>query len=272
MGAEEVHELASAPVEAQPNQRTGSLASDILSLFLRPARLFRELPRTNRVSGALLLLMALRSLYGLGLISTGVPDYEIDCDAQKEISGIRQHPPPKDDAEKFTTAMEFVEKQAIFKRKLARVMEVAGEPIQLCLKLCVLSGILYLVVALRGGKANYQVLLGVATFAAYVEVPRLLLRLFLIAQHHVSRVETSAAAVCSNPDLGLWPYLLLRRLDPFEVWYYVLIGLGAYTSGQLKPRAAIITACVLGLLAALLNMGSDLPQLADITGVKFGNS
>jgi hypothetical protein len=234
--------------------------------------LFRELPRANRVASALLLLMALHALYGVGLISTGVLDYEIDAHSQKEISQVRQHPPGKEDAAKFTTALDAVGKGAIFQKQLMRVLLVAGGPIWLCLSVCVLSGCLFLVVALRGGKPNYQVLLSVTTFAAYVEVPRLLMRLLLIAQLHVSRVETSAAAFVSRPEVGLAPYLLLRRLDPFEVWYYLLVGLGVYHVGQLKPRSAAVVACVLAFLAAILNMVGDLQNLAEMTFVSFGNS
>jgi hypothetical protein len=269
-------EEISAPVadspESPPSARRGNLARDILSLYLRPTCLFRELPRTNRVAGALLLLMAVHALYGLGLISTGVVDYEIDVTTQKEISGVRQHPPGKEDAEKFTTALDTVEKGAIFQKQLTRVLLLAGGPLSLCLSVCVLSGCLFLVVALRGGKPNYQVLLGVTTFSAYVEVPRLLMRLLLIGQLHVSRVETSAAAFVSRPEVGLFPYLLLRRLDPFEVWYYLLIGLGVYHAGQLRARSAAVAVGVLAFLAAILHMIGDLQNLAEMTFVSMGKT
>jgi hypothetical protein len=272
MTAEEVGPVASAPFEPSVTARSGSLAQDIFAVFVLPMSLFRELPRTNRVAGALLLLMGVHTLYGLGLISTGVLNYEIDANTQKEISGLRQHPPAKEEAEKFVTALEAIEKGAIFKKELSRVLLLAGGPLQLCLGVSVLSGLLFLVVALRGGKPNFQVLLGVTVFAAYVEVPRLFLRLLLVAQLQVSRVETSAAAFVSRPEIGLPSYLFLRRLDPFELWYYLLIGLGVYQTGQLKRRAAIVTACVLALLAAGLHCVGDLQELAEMTFVSVGNS
>jgi hypothetical protein len=216
--------------------------------------------------------MALYALYGLGLYATGVLNYEIDVQTQTQISGLRQHPPAKDDAAKFTSALEMIEKGSVFQKELGRVLLLAGGPLQLCLSVCVLSGLLFLVVALRGGKPNFQVLLGVTTFAAYVEVPRLIMRLVLTAQLHVSRVETSAAAFFSNADAGLASYLLLRRLDPFEVWYYVLVGLGLYHTGQLKRRWAIVAACVLALFAAVLHGVGDLPQFAEVGAITFGKS
>jgi hypothetical protein len=267
----EVETLASAPADQPTAEPTGSLARDILAVFFHPTSLFRELPRTNRVASALLLLMALYGLYGLGLYTTGVLNYEIDVQTQTQISGLRQHPPAKDDAAKFTSSLETIEKGSVFQKELTRVLLLAGGPIQLCLSVSVLSALLFLVVALRGGKPNFQVLLGVTTFASYVAVPRLLMQLAQTAQLHVSRVETSAAAFCSRAEVGLANYLLLRRLDPFEAWYYVLVGLGVYHAGQLKRWSAIVTACVLAALAAVLHVIGDLPQFADFGSVSFGN-
>jgi hypothetical protein len=272
MTGEDVATLASAPSDQSETARKGGLLKDIWAVFFHPTTLFRELPRTNRVAGALILLMALHALYGLGLYATGVLDYEIDVQTQTQISGLRQHPPAKDDAAKFTSALEMIEKGSVFQKELSRVLLLAGGPLRLLLNVSILSALLFLVVALRGGKPNFQVLLGVTTFASYVEAPRLIMQLVLTAQLHVSRVETSAAAFFSRADVGLANYLLLRRLDPFEVWYYVLVGLGLYHTGQLKRRWAIAAACLLALVAAALHCLGDLPQFAEIGAMSFGNS
>jgi hypothetical protein len=272
MTGEEVVTLASVPTDSPAPEPKGNLARDILAVFFRPAALFRELPRTNRVASALILLMVFQALYGLGLYATGVLNYEIDVETQKKISGLRQHPPAKEDAAKFASELETIEKGAIFQKEVSRVWLLAGEPIVLSVGLCVLSGMLFLVVALRGGKPNFSVLLGVTAFASYVELPRLLMRLLLIAQLHVSRVETSAAAFFSSADVGLGNYLLLRRLDPFEAWFYFLVGLGVYQSGQVKRRAAIVTACVFALMAAIAHCILDVSTFAEIGPISFGNS
>ena len=99
----------------------------------------------------------------------------------------------------------------------------------------------------------------------------LLLRLFLISQLQVGRVETSAAAFVSAPHVSLGLYLLLRRLDPFDVWYWALVGLGVWKTGQLSPRAALLTVVVLALLVAVLQAGLDIPELA-ILPANFGES
>jgi hypothetical protein len=270
MTGEEVETL---PADPEQPARGGSLARDLVNVFWRPGALFAELPRTNRVAGALILLLILHALYGWAVISTGVPDHEIDRRTQEEISRLRQHPPSKEEAEKFNTALEAIEKGAVFQKQLKRVQMVAGQPIGLLIGLSLTSGLIFLVTALRGGKPNFPVLLGVTTFAAYVEVPRLLISLLLIAQLQVMRVETSAAAfVSGQADVGLGAFLLLRRLDPFELWYYLLLGLGVYQTGQLRRRAAIVTICVLALLGAFAGSLRDVQELAEITAVSIGSS
>src|SRR5207253_1740522 len=81
-------------------------------------------------------------------------------------------------------------------RLLARVMLIVGGPLSVLFGVAVIASLLFVIVALRGGaKADFQLLAAVAVFAAYVEVPRMLVRLVLIAQLQTLRVETSAAAL-----------------------------------------------------------------------------
>src|SRR5207247_980626 len=105
-------------------------------------------------------------------------------------------------------------------------------------------------------------LAGVAVFAAFVDVPKMLVRILLISQLQVSRVETSAAAFAAGPDVSLALYILLRRLDPFDIWYWFLIGLGLWKTGQLSGRASVVMACVLAVLAAVVQSAADFQELA----------
>src|SRR5262249_39877736 len=145
-----------------------------------------------------------------------------------------------------------LEKGGVFARLVARVLLVVGGPVQLLVHVAVLSSVLFVVIALVGGsKPDFRLLAGVVLFAASVEVPRLLLRLLLISQLQVSRVEPSAAALVAAPQVNLAVYLLLRRLDPFEMWFWGLLGLGLWQTGQLRLRGAVVLVVVLALLAAL---------------------
>ena len=264
-----------SPEEPTNLSSSDSLAGDVLALFLRPSALFSQLPRCNRALGAFTLLLICYGLYAWGVISTGVLDYEIDRQDQKEESNLRQHyQPSKDDedSEKLTSKLDSAGKTAEFNKQMERVKLLLLAPLGLLTRLSLLAGILFMIIALRGGKPNFQTLFGIAVFSALVEIPKLICRLLLITQLQVSRVETSAAALIRGPDeSGLWSYMALRRFDPFDIWFFILIGIGLYYTGQMKRRAAIITACLLAVLAGLTNCFFDIPELAIIT-IPTGNS
>ena len=265
MGKTAADHDASAPPAAgpRPRERPGGLLRDLANLYLRPTALFAELPSRNRSAAALLLLMALQALYALGVVSTGVLDYEIDADTQKAMSRYADQPHSDESADQVNAQLDALAKGGTFNKLLTRVLLVAGGPVQVAVGAGLLAGVLFVVVALRGtAKPDFHLLAAVAVFAAYALVPRLLVRLFLISQLQVSRVETSAAAFVPVPHVSLGLYLLLRRLDPFDAWYWALVGLGAWKTGQLSARGALVTVVVLAVLAALLQAALDVPDLA----------
>jgi hypothetical protein len=247
----------------RPPERPGGLLRDLVNLYLRPGTLFAGLPVRNRSAAALLLLMALQALYAAGVVSTGVLDYEIDADTQKVMSRYADQPHSDESAEDVNRVLDALAKGGTFTKLLTRVLLIAGGPVQAAAAAGLLASVLFVVVALRGtAKPDFHLLAAVAIFAAYALVPRLLVRLFLVSQLQVSRVETSAAAFVAPPYVSLGLYLLLRRLDPFDAWYWALVGLGVWKTGQLSGRAAVVTVVVLAVLAALLQVALDLPELA----------
>jgi hypothetical protein len=268
-----VHTLAdqqgpAGPPPSPPPEQAGGLARDLVRLYLRPGSLFADLPRWNRSAAALVLLMALYALYGLAVLSTGVSDYENDLAAQEQIGRLPDQPRTDENAEELDRQRDALEKGAVFGKMLARVALVTGGPVRVAVAAGLLAGVLFVVVALGGtSKPDYAVLAGVVIFASYVAVPCLVLRLLLIARLHVSRVETSLAvfAPAHGPLWHLGLRLLLRRLDPFEIWFWALVGLGLYKSGQLSRRGAIVAVIVLAVLAALVQCALDLPELAVYT-------
>ncbi len=246
-------------------ERGGSLARDLVRLYLSPGALFAELPRWNRSAAALVLLMALYAVYGLAVLSTGVSDYENDLAAQQEIGRLPDQPRNDDNAEELDRKSDALEKGAVFGKMLARVRLVLLDPVGVAAATGLLAGLLFVAVALWGvAKPDFHVLAGVVVFAAYVAVPCLLVRLLLTAALHVSRVETSAA-VFSPTHAPLALYLLLRRLDPFAVWFWALVGLGLCASGQMSRRGAVVAVIVLAVLAALAQCVLDLPDVAVYT-------
>jgi hypothetical protein len=243
----------------------GSLLGDLLAVYFHPATLFARLPRWNRATQALLVLLVIHILYAVAVISTAVFDYEIDARTQHEIGKFADPPPTDDSRDKQNLLLDALEKGAVFAKLLTRVLLLVNGPLQVFLGVGTLASVLFVVVALWGGaKPDFQLLAGVAIFAAFVEVPRLLLRLFLLSQLQVSRVETSAAALLPGPHIDFGTFLLLRRLDPFDIWYWCLVGLGVWKTGQLSGRFTVVVVLLLALVTVLLQVGADVSIFADI--------
>jgi hypothetical protein len=255
------------PAEAKVESAAGSLLDDLVTLFLMPTQLFRRLPVVNRGGAALALLLVFQVSYAIGVISTGVLDYEIDIQTEKQASqqAILQEGEQK--SKELDQALESLDKAAIFSKLLARVVLVIGEPLRLLVGIGLLAGLLFVAVALFGGKPDFSVLAGLVVFASWVEVPRLALRLYLLSQIGASRVDTSAAAFVHHTAQGLPVYLLLRQLDPFALWFWILVGLGLVTSGQLQRRAAIRVVFGLVFLSMGWRLVLDLLEVTDLTAL-----
>ena len=244
-----------------------TLASDLVALYVRPGSLFERLHRQNRSGAVLMLLILAHIVYGLAVGSTGVLDYDVALRAEQQISQYVLRQEGADDEDVVTETVESFEKGAIFNQLVGRILLVIQGPIGLLLGVGILSGVLFVIVALFGSKADLQLLTGIVVFSACVDVPRLLLRLLLISQLQVMRVETSLAALAASPEVGLPVYVALRRLDPFILWFWMLVGIGLWRARLLSGRASVVTVCLLAVLAALWHGGLDVLELADISGM-----
>ena len=244
-----------------------TLASDLVALYVRPGSLFERLHRQNRSGAVLMLLILTHIVYGLAVVSTGVLDYDVAWRAEQQISQYVLRQEGADDEDVVTETVESFEKGAIFNQLVGRILLVIQGPIGLLLGIGILSGVLFVIVALFGSKADLQLLTGIVVFSACVDVPRLLLRLLLISQLQVMRVETSLAALAASPEVGLPVYVALRRLDPFVLWFWMLVGTGLWRARLLSGRASAVIVCILAVLAALWHGGLDVLELADISGM-----
>lgn len=245
-----------------------NLFDDILRLFSRPSHLFASLPERSRVGGALFVLLVAQLLYAAAIVSTGVYEFEIKRASRHAVTKYILEHEGDDEEGEVTPALDAIEKGAVFEKLLKRVTLFVVGPVQLLARVSVLCGILFAVVAVRGGKPNFSILAGVCVFASLVDVPKLMSELFLVSQLQVSRVETSAAAFVRHPDIAFPIFLLLRRLDPFELWFWYLIGLGTWKSGALTGRAAIVVTALLASAAAAGHVALDVVALGDLAALQ----
>lgn len=260
MGAQTLQAAPAVGIEEE-SPRPISFWNDVWCLFVRPGELFSRLPQSNRCAFAAMVLICLQVLYAAGVISTGVMDYEIDVKTEIETSRLARRHEGEDKPRVLAAALDEAEKQAVFTKLIGRLLLLLGGPVRLLTSAFLLGSIFFVVVALKGGKPDFPVLTGSAIFASYVEVPRMLVGILLLSQLRLGDVDISAAALVFGPDVGLPAYVFLRRLDPFVIWYWCLLALALWKTGQLSRRTSVIAVCVMAVLTALGQSVGDVIEL-----------
>ena len=66
----------------------------------------------------------------------------------------------------------------------------------------------------------------------------------------------------ARAGVSLGNYILLRRLNPFDLWFWWLVHLGARKAARMTVRGATISVLVLFLFDMLLQSGADYAELA----------
>jgi hypothetical protein len=245
------------------------LLLDLVRLFLQPGALFTHLVEGNRYPSALLLLVLLQLLFASAVLSTGVVDYELDLRAQERFGRLASSLQQDDSSAADNQAVEALAKEAAFTRLLVRLGWLLGGPLRLLVGVAITVGFLFVAVSLAGRKADLPLLAGVTTFASFVEVPRMLAVVLVVWQRQTTHVDLSAAAWFDG-SVGLPAYLLLRCLDPFSWWYWGLLGLGLWKTGQLGGCPAYRTALLVAVFTAGAGAAIDLLTRTDLSRLVLG--
>src|SRR5262249_31587539 len=129
-----------------------------------------------------------------------------------------------------------------------------------------IAGFLFVAVALSGGKPKMALLTGIVAFASLVQIPQDAVKLYLTSRTQHSRVETSAAAfpgsLGGKDGVSLADYILLRRLNPFDFWFWWLVYLGARKGARMSFRGAAISVLFMIAFDMLMQSGLDYAELA----------
>jgi hypothetical protein len=254
-----------------PYKSRGFLLLDLLQLFFQPGVFFKRLPRISHHSSALLLLILFQVLLGTGVLSTGVVEYELAVQTQQEYGRVAWRLDEEQMVGQADAALDNVEKEAVLRRLLVRLDWLVARPLSLLGGLLLTAALLFGLVSLEGRKANFSLLFAVAIYAAYALVFRMGLVLFLTWQKQTTHVEFSLAAWLSGRDVGLPMYLLLRRLEPFALWHWVLLGLGLWKTGQMSGRGAFRASVLLALLTAFSGAAVDFWTQTNLSRMVLGS-
>jgi len=253
------------PVETAPPPGA-NVFHDLFLMFVDPVRVFFNLPRVNRSTLALVILIVVQGCIGALVVKSGVYAYEVRRQAAKAAMAHLKSHEADDDPNIAIDAAEGIEKAAEFQVILHQIVKVIGRPLLTLASVGLIAGFLFVAVALSGGKPKMALLTGIVAFASVVVVLQDAVKLYLTVQTKHSRVEVSAAAfpvsLGGTDGASLGKYILLRRLNPFDLWFWWLVHLGARKGARMTARGATISVIVMFVFDMLLQSGADYAELA----------
>ena len=103
-----------------------------------------------------------------------------------------------------------------------------------------IASCLYAVVAMTGQKPEYHTLLSICVYAGFIELLACTLRLAMVINYRTIYVDTSLGMLATSK-----PFAWLEAIDPFRIWYWVVIAIGLAVTHQLSRRMAIVSCVVL---------------------------
>jgi hypothetical protein len=248
----------------------GFVLLDALRLLVSPGELFAHLAESNRYFQALLLLIFFHVLFGAAVLSTGSVDHEVALRNEERFGRAALSLQTSPHGESTNLAMESVRKEAAFTKVMVQLDWLVGGFLRQLLTLTATTGFLFVAVSLAGRRADLSLLMAIVTFSLYTEIVRMAVALFLIWQSKATQVDISSAVWFHGTDVGLPAYLMLRRLDPFKIWYWYLLGLGLWKTGQLSIWPACRTVLLLAVITVAGRVTFDLFSLTDLRRVVFG--
>jgi hypothetical protein len=218
---------------------------DVFYVYTRPSHLFSRVEDSGAYGWALILLLGLVFLIGYAEVQTGLIDRVVDQKTERSLADLEKTQLNLVDRIKLREAMAEVRKSGEFTKLMIRLGAVVVGPTFLVAAFLLGSSALYAVVALTGRKPEYHTLMGICVYAGFIDLLAQALQLAMMLYYRTTAVDTSLAMLVA-PNKPTW----LVAIDPFRIWFWVLVAMGLTITQQLSRRTAIIT-CSLMCLATM---------------------
>jgi hypothetical protein len=218
---------------------------DVVHVYTRPSLLFSRVDDSGAYGWALALLMGLTFLIGWAEVQTGLIDRVVERKTEQSLADLEKAQQHLVDRVKLREQMEEVRKAGEFAKLMTRIGAIVVGPCFLLSSFLCVASLLYAVVALTGRKPEYHTLMGVCVYAGFIDLAAMALRLAMMLYYRTTLVDTSLAML-APVGKPIW----LVAIDPFRIWFWVLVCVGLTITQQLSRRTAII-ACSLMCLVSM---------------------
>ena len=130
----------------------------------------------------------------------------------------------------------------------AQMATLIATPIAMFIYLFITAALFLVLGKLLGGLLSYGQALAIMAYAGLVTLPQQGIATLLISAKKTPEVQMGLGLFLSEEALQSFGGRFLASIDPFLVWWTVLVGLGLSIVGKLDRNRAYIGAIVLSLI------------------------
>lgn len=227
---------------------------DIPRALFAPRGVFGRVEDVPAYAWALVLLLVSVTMLGYLLVETGLIDREVELQVQKNIAALELEQLDVVERSALSDMIADKKKEGEFLRLIRRVQVIGASPIATLACVLLIPAMLFGLVALTGKKPEWHTLVTICVFAGFADVIGTIVRLGMRLQFRTLFVDTSLAPLTNfmqgqsaqaNAALGG----LLTALDPFRIWFWLIMVVGLTVTRQLRGWRAWC-ACLFFWLAA----------------------
>ncbi len=215
-----------------------------LLMYTSPRSVFARVEDTGAYGWTLATLILLVILIGYAQIQTGLIDRNVALQTESQLANLEKTQGDLLDRSELRDRMEAVHKQAEFTRMITRLGVVIATPLRFIASFLLIAAVLYAAVALTGRKPEYHTLMSICVFAGFIELAGYALRLGMMFYYRTTEVDTTLGALGVNGKPTV-----LAALDPFHIWFWVLVAMGLTGTHQLSRKMAIGVCVALYLIS-----------------------
>lgn len=219
-------------------------------IFYAPRSVFERLADTGAYGWAMFVLLVLVFLIGYAEMQTGLIDRGVDRQTETRLAQLEKDQAHLIDRIDLRERMEGIRKGGEFSKVLARLGVLVVSPVYFVASFLLIAAVLYAVVALTGRKPEYHTLMAICVYAGFIELVGLAVRLAMVLFYRTVDVGTSLAMLGTPGEATA-----LVAIDPFRVWFWVLVMAGLIATSQLSKRVAIASGTSLAVVAAASRVG-----------------
>lgn len=221
-----------------------------LLVYVAPRSLFNRVEDTGAYGFALLTLIGLVMLIGYAKVQTGLVDRNVDLATEKKLGDLELNTKNLVDRVQLKEAMEAVRKEAVFSKTITRLGGIVLKPMYLLGSFLLIASMLYAMVALTGRKPEYHTLMSICVYAGFIELTGYVVELLMMLYYRSTEVGTSLAGLGTGVAAKV-----LSGVDPFRIWFWVLVAIGLIVTQQLSRRMAIVATTLLCLVGVGIHAG-----------------